>query len=342
MATKRVLTGMRTTGRLHLGHYVGALKLWKKVQDSGNYECFFLLADVQALTTHVGNPKLIEDSVRDVILDWLSVGLDPFRPDVHFVLQSAIPERFELSAYLMMLARFAEMGRNPTLKDELRGKKQGDMSVGFMAYPVDQVADITIFSPAPVRSGDQLLVPVGEDQVPHLEYSSDLAQRFNRTYGKRVLLECTPMVGEIGRLVGTDGNEKMSKSRGNTIDLADPEGVVTKKVMAMFTDPTRKRRTDPGHPEKCPCFLYHQAFGDPNLQERATVCRGGQIGCVECKRQLAQLLNQELEPIRQRRLWVQEQNLVEILDRGNARARQIAAQVLRAVKEAMHLDYPSL
>jgi len=344
MATKRVLTGMRTTGPLHLGHYVGALKLWKQVQDSGEYECFFLLADVQALTTHADNPALIEQSVSDVMLDWLAVGLDPFRPNVHFVLQSALPELFELSAYLMMIARFAEVSRNPTLKEELRGRKKGDMSVGFMAYPVDQVADITIFSPCPAHPGDQLLVPVGEDQIPHLEYSADLARRFNKMYGrgKNILLECQPMVGEVGRLVGTDGNSKMSKSLGNTIDLADPQEVVTKKIMKMVTDPARRYKSDPGHPEVCPVFAYHKAFNGPSLAERMKLCRGAGITCVECKCQLAQRLNEELEPIRQRYLWAQEQDLVEILNRGNVRACQIAGQVLSAVKQAMHLDYPSL
>jgi len=345
MPIKRILTGMRTTGRLHLGHYVGALKQWLELQRSGGYECFFLLADVQALTTHADQPDLIEDSVRQVILDWLAVGLDPHRPNVHFVLQSAIPERFELSAYLMMLATYREISRNPTLKEELRGQAESRISMGFMAYPVDQVADITIFSPYPVGEEDELLVPVGEDQLPHLEYARVLARRFNLRYGEgeRVLMPCRALIGSVGRLVGTDGNEKMSKSLGNTIDLADPPEAVERKVMRMFTDPSRKRRTDPGHPETCPVFLYHTAFNAFRLEERALACQAAGIGCVDCKRELVGGIDSFLGPIRRRRKEAEEKaDLRSILDVGNCRAREIASQVIAAVRSVMHLDYPSL
>ncbi len=192
MTTKRVLTGMRTTGRLHLGHYIGALKQWLDAQASEDYECFFLLADVQALTTHAETPALLEESVKEVVFDWLAVGLDPNLSRVHFVMQSQVPERAELSILLTMVAKYKEVLRNPTLKRELAQQK--DPSLGFINYPVDQVADILMVCPYPHEPGDKILVPVGEDQVPHLEYARDLAKRFNRMYGQKVFLPCTALV----------------------------------------------------------------------------------------------------------------------------------------------------
>ena len=251
---KAVLTGMRTTGELHLGHYVGALSQWKEIQDSGEYECFFLLADVQALTTHADNPELLKSSVRDVVVDWLSVGLDPSLPHVNFVLQSQIAERYELSMLLGMLARYNEVMRNPTLKTELN--RQNNASMGFMFYPVDQVADIQMVDP--MIDGAEILVPVGEDQVPHLEYARELARRFNNQYGT-MLTPCSPLVGEVGRLIGIDGNDKMSKSLGNTINLNDSDSLIRRAVNRMPIDPARSVKGGhkiAGDPSKAVAFIY--------------------------------------------------------------------------------------
>jgi len=291
MTKKVVLTGMRTTGPLHLGHYVGALKQWLKIQDAKKHECYFLLADVQALTTHANNPTLLTRSVIEAAKDWLAVGLDPSQPNVHFVLQSQVPERYELSALLMMIARYSEVMRNPTLKTEL--ERQKNASMGFMAYPVDQVADIYMVNPYPVNKDDEILVPVGEDQVPHLEYARILAKRFNRNYG-RTFTPCKPLVGKVGRLVGTDGQTKMSKSLGNTIQLSDPAATVKKKVMGMFTDPNHLRMNDPGDSSNNnPVFMYLRAF-DPNqdeVEKLAAYYANGDLGDVSVKRRLITVLN---------------------------------------------------
>ena len=336
---KRVLTGMRTTGELHLGHYVGALKEWKRIQDEGRYDCFFLLADVQALTTHAEKPELLAKSVVSVVKDWLSVGLDPNDPNIHFVQQSMVPERYELSGLLMMIAKSAEVFRNPTLKSEIGSDKNPTM--GFMAYPVDQVADICMVSPTPPRSGDEVLVPVGEDQIPHLEYSRVLARRFNHDYGD-VFVPCSPLVGEVGRLVGTDGKEKMSKSMGNIINLSDSEVVANDRVMKMFTDPNHKTVNDPGDTENNPVFIYLRAF-DPNKDEVAELTehyqRGG-LGDVAVKRILAQRINEMLDPIRERRSQWEGRDLREIVVDGTEAARIVSRPVVEAVREKMHLGYP--
>jgi tryptophanyl-tRNA synthetase len=330
----RVLTGMRTTGNLHLGHYVGALKMWLSAQDSGA-DCYFLLADVQALTTHVDKPELIRESVRQVVLDWLSVGLDPSRPNVHFVLQSGVKSRFEMSQYFMMLATLSEIERNPTVKDELRNNS--NPSMGFMTYPVDQTADIYMVSPTPGEG--RLLVPVGEDQVPHLEYSRVLARRFNHLYGVNLFVPCEPRVGEVGRLVGIDGNDKMSKSKGNTIDLCDTSEEVARKVMKMYTDPNRLRATDPGRVEGNPLFIYLEAFLSDvdELSEYQRLYRIGGIGDVVLKKRLAEGLNLLLEPMRQRRADMERADVYEMVYAGTQETNVIADRVLGEMKQAMCL-----
>lgn len=336
---KRVLTGMRTTGELHLGHYVGALEEWLRIQNEGNHECFFLLADVQALTTHTKDPAKLTQSVRDVALDWLAVGLDPNLPNIHFVLQSQIPERYELSAQFMMIAKYGEVMRNPTLKTEL--EHQPDASMGFMAYPVDQAADVYMVSPTPPQAGDQLLVPVGEDQLPHLELTRVLGRRFNKQYGP-VFVPCEGLVGKVGRLVGTDGKGKMSKSLGNSISLSDSKEAVDEKVRRMFTDPKRLRPDMPGETENNPVFVYLRAF-DPNLaevQELTERYQHGKVGDVEVKRILAERLNQFLEPIRERRAQYAGTDIREILEEGTRVTREAAKPVLESVREKMHLYYP--
>ncbi len=332
---RRVLTGMRTTGQLHLGHYVGALKMWLDAVTEG-YDCYFLLADVQALTTHADRPELIQQSVKDVVLDWMAVGLDPTLPNVHFVLQSGVPSRFEISQYLLMIANLGEIERNPTIKSEMKGMK--NPSMGFLTYPVDQAADIYMLSPELV-TGNELLVPVGEDQVPHLEYSRVLARRFNKAYKTKVFLPCRAKVGEVGRLVGVDGQEKMSKSKGNAIGLADDPSTVTKKVMSMFTDPTRLKATDPGHVLGNPLFIYFDAFAQDKAEvaEYKRLYELGQIGDVRLKRRLAEIVNDMLAPMRARREVAARTDVMEHVRRGSAEASKIADDVLARMKTAMYL-----
>jgi len=342
MTTKRILTGIRPTGALHLGHYVGALEQWLRLQD--DYECFFLIADVQALTTHADQPELIERAVREVILDWIAVGLDPTRDNVHFVLQSGVPELTELTAYFTMQVKLSEVLRNPTVKaEQAQLEEQGrSITVGFASYPVSQAADILLFAPIPPGEDDELLVPVGEDQVPHLEATNRVARQFNRRYG-RVFLDCSAKVGKVGRLPGTDGSGKMSKSVGNVIMLKDSAETVRKQVMSMYTDPKKLRKGDAGHPDDCPVYMYHQAFGSgAGLEKRAERCKAGDLGCVECKRDLVKVLNAFQEPIRVRRAEAEEEPLGDYLRSGTERAREVGGATMEAVREAMHLNYPSV
>lgn len=345
MATKRALTGMRTTGRLHLGHYIGALEQWIQVQERGNIECFFLLADVQALTTHADRPEILAESIRDVVLDWLAVGLDPHQPNVHFVLQSQVPERGALSQLLQMIAYKKEVERNPTLKAELKQQwdSRNPITMGFMTYPVDQVADILMVCPYPPKPGDELLVPVGEDQVPHLEYARVLARRFNEKYGQRVFLPCEPMVGRVGRLVGTDGQAKMSKSLDNAIYLSDDPETVRRKVMRMFTDPKRVRADIPGETEDNPVFIYHRAFNpdEAEVTDLTERYQKGRVGDVEVKGKLAKTLNAFLDPIRERRRQFERTDLRELVVAGTHAARETCKPVLAAATEAMYLRFPT-
>jgi tryptophanyl-tRNA synthetase len=346
MSVKRVLTGMRTTGLLHLGHYVGALKQWVEVQNSGEYDCYFLLADVQALTTHSDHPEILTKSIRDVVLDWLAVGLDPSLPNVHFVQQSQVMGRSDLSVLFSMLATEGEVKRNPTVKSEIADlkdkNKEASISLGFLNYPVDQAADIYMISPVPYEHGDHILVPVGEDQVPHLEYASDLAKRFNNRYGK-LFTPCEPLVGDLGRLVGTDGQAKMGKSLGNTINLSDDAETVRRLVKKMFTDPTRIRSDMPGETVNNPVFIYHRAF-NPNVDEVAELTeryQHGKVGDVEVKERLAAVLNDFLDPIRERRAQFEhEGNLREIVMAGTEAAQKACDIVMHEVREKMHIVYP--
>ena len=334
----RVLTGTRTTGELHLGHYVGALKLWLDAQRSDS-DCFFLLADVQALTTHADRPELIRKYVRDVVLDWLAVGLDPTLPNVHFVLQSGVKARFELSQYFLMIANLTEIRRNPTVKAEMKGVRYPTM--GFLTYVVDQAADIYMLSPLNV-GGNELMVPVGADQVPHLEYSRKLARRFNKAYETNVFRPCTAKVGEVGRLVGIDGQEKMSKSKGNAINLSDSAEEVTRKIMGMYTDPNRLRATDPGTVEGNPLFTYFDAFATDRAEvdEYKRLYQLGQIGDVPLKRRLAVIVNEILGPMRERRLKAESMKLGEIVQEGTFAASIIAEEVVTRAKEAMFVGFP--
>ncbi|OGE64391.1 tryptophan--tRNA ligase [Candidatus Daviesbacteria bacterium RIFCSPLOWO2_02_FULL_36_7] len=330
---KRILTGDRPTGKLHLGHFVGSLKNRVKLQDE--YEQFVMLADIQALTDNFENPQKVKDNIKEVTLDYLAVGIDPQKTTIF--IQSMIPQIAELTVLYMNLVTVARLQRNPTVKDEI--KQRGfDESVplGFLAYPVSQAADIT--------SVNADLVPVGADQLPMIEQTREIVRKFNSLYGN-VLHEPKGLVGDFPRLVGTDGNTKMSKSVGNVINLSDSSEEVEKKVMSMYTDPTRIRATDPGHVEGNPVFIYLDAFGSESDKLQTTnyklLYSKGQIGDIEVKKYLVQVLNNFLDPIRENRArYERDPELVEgILKAGTERAREEAQKTLTEVKKAMKLDY---
>ena len=326
---KRILTGIRPTGALHVGHYVGALHNWIELQDE--YNCYFLIADYQALGDHFHDIDLIRDSVLQVTLDWLSVGLDPEKSS--FVIQSYVPEFAELTMLLSFITPLGMLERNPTLKGELDALPVERRSVGFYSYPMSQVADILL-----PRAH---LVPVGDDQAPHVEMTREVARKFNRMFGE-VFPESKTLVGDVPRLSGTDGQGKMSKSRGNAIMLSDDADTVTKKVRGMFTDPNRIRADIPGKVEGNPVFEYHDAF-NPNtaqVDDFKARYREGDIGDVEVKLALAEAINNFLDPIREKRAhYEQNMDLVEdALMTGVAKTRVIAAETMEMVRDAMRIS----
>jgi tryptophanyl-tRNA synthetase len=336
---KRILTGDRPTGQLHLGHYVGSLR--NRVRLQHDYETYILIADVQALTDNFERPETLRANIREVVLDYLAVGLDP--KNCAFVLQSMIPEIAELTVYYLNLVSVARVERNPTVKSEIQQKFASDVPMGFVCYPVSQAADITAFGAH--------LVPVGDDQKPMIELARDVVERFNRLYGETLVLP-DGMYAEISRLPGLDGGTKMSKSLGNGINLADDEATVTKKVMSMFTDPNRKTGREPGTVEGNPVFTYLDAFHpDKARVEELKVLyrRGGEneqgkplLGDVTVKRELATVLNAELEPIRARRAeFARDESYVwDVVREGTQRGRQRAQEVMESVRQAMKIDYP--
>ena len=328
-AKKRILTGIRPTGALHVGHYVGALHNWIELQDE--YDCYFLIADYQALGDHFHEIDLIRDSVLQVTLDWLSVGLDPEKSA--FVVQSYVPEFAELAMLLSFITPLGMLERNPTLKGELEDLDVEQRTVGFYNYPMSQVADILL----PLAD----LVPVGDDQLPHIEMTREVARKFNRMFGK-VFPESKELIGKVPRLSDTDGQGKMSKSKGNVIMLSDDEKTVTKKVRGMFTDPNRIRADVPGKVEGNPVFQYHDAF-NPNtaqVDDFKARYREGTVGDVEVKMALAEALNNFLDPIREKRAYYeQNMNLVEeAIMSGVARMRVIAADTMKHVRDAMRIS----
>lgn len=326
---ERVLTGIRPTGPLHLGHYAGALETWVGLQS--DYDCYFLIADYQV--SDQGNDLArVRDAVWEVALDWLAVGLDPGRSS--FVIESLIPEHAELTLWLSWFVSIGRLRRNPTLKAEMKGFGRRSVPVAFFTYPVMQVADILLHRAQ--------LVPVGEDQLPHIELTREVARRFNRQF-KEVFLEPQALVGRVPRLVGIDGQAKMSKSLDNAIYLKDAPAVVNEKVRSMYTDPTRLRATDPGHVEGNPVFLYHQLF-NPDRQEVSDLeerYRRGAVGDVEVKQKLAAALNGFLDPIRERRAhYAADMDLVrDALAVGSERARETAQTTMSLVREALDLGY---
>lgn len=326
---KRILTGIRPTGPLHLGHYAGALENWVRLQP--DYDCYFLIADYQ-VSDYADDMARVREAVWEVALDWLAVGLDPERSS--FVIESQIPEHAELALWLSWFLPLGMLERNPTLKAEMEDFGRKSVPVAFFTYPVMQVANILM-----PRAH---LVPVGEDQLPHIELTREVARRFNRQF-QEVFPEPEGLVGRVPRLVGLDGQAKMSKSLGNAIYLKDPPAVVNEKVGSMYTDPTRLRATDPGHVEGNPVFLYHDAF-NPDREEVADLkdrYRRGAVGDVEVKRKLALALNTFLDPIRERRArFSANMGLVrDALAEGTHRARKAAQTTMALVREALDLGY---
>uniref|UniRef100_A0A7C4CBI2 Tryptophan--tRNA ligase n=1 Tax=candidate division WOR-3 bacterium TaxID=2052148 RepID=A0A7C4CBI2_UNCW3 len=327
MSRKRILTGDRPTGPLHLGHYVGSIANRVKLQDE--YETFLIIADVQALTTNFEHPERLRDDVLNVALDNLACGIDPAKA-VLFI-QSMVPEIAELTVIYSNLVTVQQLSHNPTIKTEAAQHHFVDsMPFGFLGYPVSQAADITF-----CRAH---LVPVGEDQAPHLEQTRRIVRKFNATYAP-VLVEPEGILNP--RLVGLDGNTKMSKSLGNAIYLADSPEEVGRKVGSAVTDPARIHPTDKGHPEVCVVYAYHRAFNSTGVTEIDERCRAGTIGCVPCKKLLVEVLNRFLEPIRERRAQLQRDtdSVWDILKTGVRHARAEGAVTLELVREAMHIAY---
>lgn len=328
MERKRILTGDRPTGPLHIGHYCGSLRDRVKLQN--DYQTYILIADVQAMTDNFDNPQKVRDNVMEVALDNLAVGVDPTKASI--VIQSQIPAIAELTVYFMNLVTVARVGRNPTVKEEIKQKGFGDsLPFGFFAYPVSQAADILAFNAH--------LVPVGDDQLPMIEMTREIARDFNRIYGQ-VFVEPEAKVGTVGRVKGLDGNAKMSKSLNNAIYLKDSAEELSKKIMSAFTDPTKARKDDPGHPDGCMVFYYGNIFGCDQATVRQE-CLEGRRGCVQCKRQLIEAAEEVLGPIRRRRLALEaDPGYVQgVLRQGIEAGRAFSDSLLEKAKEAMRLDY---
>ena len=343
---KVILTGDRPTGKLHLGHYVGSLSRRVELQNAGDYDRMFVfMADVQALTDNADNPEKLRQSIIQVALDYLSVGLDPEKCTIF--IQSYIPELAELTTYLMNLVTVSRVQRNPTVKTEIKMRNfEANIPLGFFCYPVSQAADIALFK--------STTVPVGDDQEPMVELTRELVNRFNNTYGP-VLVEPNIMLPDnqtARRLPGTDGQAKMSKSLGNCIYLSDSKDEVWQKVRSMYTDPTHLNVSDPGHVEGNAVFTYLDAFSTAqdfadfwpeyqNLDELKEHYQRGGLGDMKCKKFLNEVLNKILEPIRQRRAELETDipEICNILKKGSEQAREVGAQTMDEVRRAMRIDY---
>ncbi len=331
---KRILTGDRPTGRLHLGHYVGALQ--DRVRLQYDYDTFVIVADVQALTTNFDRPEGLARDVRQVTLDNLAVGMDPAACTI-FV-QSMVPAIAELTVLYSMLVTVNALRHNPTIKTEAAQRGYTDLTYGFLGYPVSQAADITF-----CRAH---LVPVGEDQMPHIELTRKVVRRFNELYrlpdsGEAIFPVPEGRVGRVGRLVGLDGQAKMSKSLDNCIYLDDAPAEVARKVRQAVTDPARVHAGDPGHPGVCTVFTYHRAVNEGFAPELEEACRAGRIGCVACKERLTRAINDLLAPMHERRAPYQAHpaRIDEILAEGTRRARAEGEETMRRVRQAVRIDY---
>jgi tryptophanyl-tRNA synthetase len=319
-----ILSGMRPTGKLHLGHLVGALENWVALQEQ--YDNYHLIADYHALTTNLDSSLIYQHSI-DMVIDWLSAGIDPQHSPVFR--QSQIKEHAELHLIFSMLITAARLERNPAVKDQVRDLNIENVSYGHLGYPVLQAADILLYK------GD--LVPVGEDQVPHVEISREIARRFNNQYGE-VFPEPEPILTRFARLPGLDG-VRMSKSLRNTILLSDPPAEIHAKMRQAVTDPQKIRKNDPGRPEICLVYTYHQKFNERETPEIEAGCRAGSLGCVECKQRIATRVADVLAPLRERRAHYEEHvnEVTDILADGEKRARTRAENTMTEVRHAMNL-----
>ena len=331
---KTILTGDRPTGKLHLGHYFGSLENRVKLQY--DYDTYILIADVQALTDNFDDPQKVRDNVRTVALDYLAAGIDPKQS--HIYIQSLIPETAELTVYFSNLVTVPRLYRNPTTKFEAQQKKEKfgnegeSLTYGFLGYPVSQTADIAV-----VNSD---IIPVGEDQLPHIEQAREILRKFNSIYGETFNIP-EPVLSKNTRIKGLDGNDKMSKSLGNCIYLSDSEEEVEKKVMSATTDPNKIRKDDPADPEKCMVYYYHKLIGNKDVPKICEECKKGERGCVFCKKELSRAISEFLKPIQERRKYYEDRpELVEqILKEGTEATKKKAEEVMKRVRKNMKLDY---
>lgn len=331
---KTILTGIRPTGNLHLGHYFGATGNWVKLQD--DYECFFEIADVQALTDNFNDPEKVRKNVYEITKDLLSIGINPEKS--HLFIQSKIPEIAELTVFYSNLVTMARLYRNPTVKTEIAQKKalfgnDGEsVTYGFVGYPVSQAADITALN------GE--VIPVGEDQLPLIEQCREIVRKFNSIYGD-TLTEPEHLLSKTPRIKGLDGKEKMGKSLGNALYLNDDTETVTKKIMNAVTDPDKIKKDDPANPEICMVYYYHKLIENPNIETVCAECKNGTRGCVACKRELITKMEEFLNPIREKRKYYDEhpEEVQRILDEGTSAAKEKAENTMKQVKASMKIDY---
>lgn len=326
--SSRVLSGMRPTGKLHIGHLEGALRNWTELQE--NHECFFFIADWHALTTHYADTSEIKDSIYEMLADWLASGIDPDKAVIF--LQSKVVQHAELALLLGMITPLGWLERVPSYKEMRENLKERDLSTyGFLGYPLLQTADIIIYRAESV--------PVGEDQVAHIELTREIVRRFNNFYGE-YFPEPQPILTKAPKILGTDGR-KMSKSYNNAIFLSDTPEEITKKIMPMYTDPQRLRRTDPGNPDICGIYFLHKLYSpDENIATIDTECRRAGIGCVDCKKLLLPRLLDSLEPLRERReeMINRKDYLDDIINEGSKRAREVAEETMQGVRTRFGLS----
>ena len=330
--TTRILTGDRPSGKLHLGHYIGSLK--QRVDLQSKYDQYVMVADVQALTDNFENPAKVRSNISEVIKDYLSVGINP--EETTIFVQSQIPEIAELTIYYLNLVTIARLERNPTVKSEIKQKNFGEsIPAGFFCYPVSQAADISIFRAS--------LVPVGDGQVPMIEQTNEIVRKFNRIYGasQELLVECKPMLSKCSRLLGVDGKSKASKSLGNAIILDDSEEEIKRKVMMMYTDPDHLKVSDPGKIEGNVVFQYLDAF-HKDAEEVAELKRSyqkGGLGDVTIKKILEKTLQELLLPIREKRAKIADEEILDIIKTGSAKARKTAQETINIVRKAMQIEW---
>lgn len=331
---KNILTGDRPTGKLHLGHYFGSLKNRAALQDE--YNTYILVADVQGLTDNFDEPEKIRNNIRETTLDNLAAGVDPEKSTIF--IQSLVPQIAELTIFYSNLVTVSRLQRNPTIKTEIAQKKEKfgndgeSVTYGFLGYPVSQAADIT--------SMDGALVPVGEDQMPLIEQTREIVRKFNSIYGE-TLVEPEGLLSKTPRIKGLDGNDKMGKSLGNAIYLSDTEEVINKKIMGALTDPLKIKKDDPGHPDNCMVYYYHNLIESENLDKIKSECINGSRGCVDCKKELVSNMMKFLSPIQERRKYYEDRpELVDkILKEGTEKAKEKASEIMARVRKNMKIDY---